>query len=80
MGRLTLIVCGCVCSGAGRETAWEGTGGERGGIYQQFQRGNACGQDPGRRVGRGAQNRDTQRRQPQQFGKNHRHRAKAINN
>ncbi len=70
---LRVCVCGCVRSGAGRKAAWEGAGGERGGVYQQFQRGNACGQDPGCWAGRGAQNRDVQWRQPQQLSKKHRH-------
>lgn len=38
------FVCGS--SGAGREAAREGAWRQRGGIYQQFERGHACGQDP----------------------------------
>lgn len=45
-------------SGAGGEAAWERARRQRGGIYQQFQRGHACGQDPRCRAGRGAQNGD----------------------
>lgn len=58
------------CSSSRRTATWEGAGGERGGIHQQFQRGNACGQDPGRWAGCGAQNWDVQWRQPQQLGEN----------
>lgn len=55
---IEINVVGCASSGTGREAAWKRAWWQRGGIYQQFQRGHACGQDSRCWTGRGAQNGD----------------------